>query len=169
MRMMRWWMQQTNKTHGNNEKHGRRLERRSWGVTTLLHLQEISPHDLRMALERSKRGRGKTKLLLWQTSETTNLERLNERKERIQGRWMRLKTLCYQRGTRNIARTFVGWKTWMEKSMNENYFANHSGLNEIEKEWERKEFSQHSGRKEKEKLDKMERTWRDDITLRLNR
>ena len=62
--------------------------------------------------KRKRKRRGKAKLLLWQTSETTNLERLNERKERIQGRWTRLKTLRYQRGTRNIARTFVGWRIW---------------------------------------------------------
>ena len=46
MRVMRWWKQQTNKTHGDNEKHGRRLERRSRGVTTLHHYKRISSHDL---------------------------------------------------------------------------------------------------------------------------
>ena len=52
------------------ESMERHLERRSWGVTTLLHLQEISPRDLGMAPEEKEEGRGKTKLLLGQTSET---------------------------------------------------------------------------------------------------
>ena len=35
-----------NKTHDDNEKHGSRLERRSWGVTTLHHYKRISSRDL---------------------------------------------------------------------------------------------------------------------------
>ena len=54
--------------------------------------EDLVPRS-RTAPERSGRGRGKTKLLLWQTSETTNLERLNKLKERIQRRWTRLQTI----------------------------------------------------------------------------
>ena len=104
-------MQQTNKTHNDNEKYGRRLERRSRGVTTLHHYKRISSRDLGWH-RRETEGEEVKQIASWQTSETTNLERLNERKVRIQGRWTRLKTLRYQRGTRNIARTFVGWRIW---------------------------------------------------------
>ena len=44
-------------------------------------LQEDLVPRSRMAPERNGRGRSKTKLLLGQTSETTNLERLNRLKE----------------------------------------------------------------------------------------
>ena len=70
-------MQQANKTHEDHEIYGMRLERRSRVVTTLLHLQEISPRDLGMTTKK----RGITKLLILQTSETRNLERLNNLKE----------------------------------------------------------------------------------------
>ena len=46
MRMMLWWKQQTKITRGNNAKHGKRLERRSRGVTTLHHYKRISSWDL---------------------------------------------------------------------------------------------------------------------------
>ena len=49
-------------THDDNEKQGRRLERRSWGVTTLHHYRRISSRDLRTAPEKSGRGREEVKL-----------------------------------------------------------------------------------------------------------
>ena len=75
-------------------------------------LQEDLVPRSRMAPEKSGRGRGKTNCFLDKWVKPKNLERLNERKERIQGRWTRLKTLRYQRGTRKIAWTFVGWRIW---------------------------------------------------------
>ena len=36
----------TNKTHDGHAKHGRHMERRSWGVTTLHHYERISSRDL---------------------------------------------------------------------------------------------------------------------------
>ena len=54
--------------------------------------EDLVPRS-RMAPERNGRGRGKTKLLLRQTSETMNLERLSKMKERKQQRWTRLQTI----------------------------------------------------------------------------
>ena len=84
-------------------------------------LQEDLVPRSRMAPEKSGRGREEVKLSCFfdKRVKPKNLERLNERKERIQGRWTRLKTLRYQRGTRNIARTFVGWKTWNKSFKNQ--------------------------------------------------
>ena len=81
--MMTWWNATITTTTTTTIKHStvtqnmeRRLEHRSRVVTTLPHLQEISSRDLGMAPEKSGRWICKTKLLLWQMSETTNLKRL---------------------------------------------------------------------------------------------
>ena len=55
-----------NKTHGEHEIYGRRLEHRFWGVTTLHHYERISSRDLEwhQSEKRKRKRRGKTKLLL---------------------------------------------------------------------------------------------------------
>ena len=95
MRMMRWRMQQTNKTHGGNKIHGRRLKRRSRGVTTLHRYKRISSRDLgwHRREKRKRKRRGKLSCFFDKRVKPKNLERLNNLKERIQQRWMWLKTL----------------------------------------------------------------------------
>ena len=51
-------------THNDHKEHGRRLERQSWGVTTLHHYKRISSRDLGLHRRENEKGRGKTKLLL---------------------------------------------------------------------------------------------------------
>ena len=56
--------------------------------------EDLVPRS-RMAPEGKRKGKrsGKTKLLLWSMSETMNLERLSNLKERVQQRWTRLQTI----------------------------------------------------------------------------
>ena len=56
--------------------------------------EDLVPRS-RMAPEGKRKGKrsGKTKLLLWPMSETMNLERLSNLKERVQQRWTRLQTI----------------------------------------------------------------------------
>ena len=73
--------------------------------------EDLVPRS-RMAPERSGRGRGKTKLLLWQMSETKEPWEVAKLEKMTRRRWTKFKTLRSARGTRNIARTFVGWRIW---------------------------------------------------------
>ena len=83
-----WWhgkMQHASEWQGKQQRiTGRHLAQWSRGVTTLHHYERISSRDLGWHRRENGRGREKVKikLLLWQMSETTNLERLNKLKER---------------------------------------------------------------------------------------
>ena len=93
-----WWYDECNKqnkTHGEHEIYGRRLEHRSRGVTTLLHLQEISSRDLRWHRRENGRWGEEVKLscFLYKRVKPKNLERLNNFEKRIQRSWTILQTL----------------------------------------------------------------------------
>ena len=86
--------QPTQHVHGNKQLKRTTITENKWKASeaSVSGHQNTPPlrEDLiprsRMAPGRNLRVRGKTKLLLGQMSDTTNLERLNKLKEGIQGR-----------------------------------------------------------------------------------
>ena len=86
-------MQQTNKSHDELEKHGRRQERRSRGVTTLHHYKRISSRDLGWHRGKTEDEEVKQSCFFDKRVKPKNLARLNKFKEGIQQRWTKLKTL----------------------------------------------------------------------------
>ena len=73
--------------------------------------EDLVPRS-RMTLERNGRGRGKTKVASLTNEWNHEPWEVAKLEEMTRQRWTKFKTLRYQRGTRNIARAFVGWRIW---------------------------------------------------------
>ena len=105
----------TNKTHAEHEKHGRLLERRSWGVTTLHHYKRISSRDLGWHRRENGKGRETVKLSCFfdQWVKPKNLERLSNLKERAH---LRRTPLEKKRNKEHYENLKVA-KTWIKSLM----------------------------------------------------
>ena len=86
---------------------GRHLARRSRGATTLHHYERISSRDLELHRRENGREREEVKLSCFfdQWLKPWTLRGWTTWKKELQRRWMKLKTLRYETGTRNITRT----------------------------------------------------------------
>ena len=151
--MMTWCNAHDAKKNATSKKNhtmnlgnpGRHLKLRSWGVIILHHYKRISSRDLGWHRIENGRGRGKTKLLLWQTSETRepwevkqfweeNTMEMNEvekhsvRKEEQGTLWEPCRLTDIRKGFQ-----------WTRST------CKHSGWNKMYKEREKNQLRQHSG------------------------
>ena len=147
----------TKETHGKTQKTWKASGASVLGRYNTPPLQEDLVPRSRMAPERSRRGRGKTKLLLWQTSETKEPWKLNNTKEMTQRRWANWEHSVVN-GNKEHHENLVGWKTWNKSSTNQKNMEPHR-YHEIAKEHECQNL-------DSTPIEKRGKTWLDEKNLK---
>ena len=82
------------------------------GVTTLHHYERISSRDLGWHRRENGRARGKTKLLLWQTSETKEPWEVKQFLEKNTMEMNEITNTPLEKENKEHYENLVGWKTW---------------------------------------------------------
>ena len=154
-RLMTWWhddmMQCKNKRASTKETHGDHENMEVFWSVGLGASQHSSTYKRSRGWHRREngRGKGKTKLLLWQTSETKEPWEVKQFLEKNTMEVNEITNTPLEKENKEHYENLVGWKTWNKGITNQNNFEPHR-YNEIAKEQEWHNFDSTPVEKEKE-------------------